>query len=271
MTADHSDLSLETYVLEWLPAALEKVRETSGSRDLSIFAYCMGGLLSLMYAAATRDEHIRNLVTVASPVDMHQSGVAGRVLSAIYRPARIISQLFNISLLDLPPRYLHVPGWLNSLTFKLTNPMGTIVSYLELLLNMWDREYVKVHSTMQQWFDDMVDYPGATIKDMLVQMGLNNRMARGRMRLGSREAEFGHIHCSILAFAGDDDKLVSVESAHRILDIVSSRDKEFCVVPGGHAGVFAGSGAPENSWALSADWLAARSEAKPSSTFQGAS
>ena len=259
VTADHSDLSLETYVLEWMPAALSRIREVSGEQDLSIFAYCMGGLLSLMYAAATQDAHIRNLVTVASPVDMHQSGVAGRVLSAIYRPARIISQMLDISLLDLPPRFLHVPGWLNSLAFKLTNPMGSVISYLELLLNMWDREYVKVHSTMQSWFDDMVDYPGTTIKEMLVHMGLNNRMARGRMKLGQTEAEFARIHCSILAFAGDDDRLVSTSAAHKVLDIVSSEDKEFCVVPGGHAGVFAGSGAPRHTWAVSADWLAERS------------
>lgn len=259
VTADHRNLSLETYVLDWMPAALSRIREQSGRQDLSIFAYCMGGLLSLMYAAATQDAHIRNLVTVASPVDMHQSGVAGRVLSAIYRPARIISQVFNISLLDLPPRFLHVPGWLNSLAFKLTNPMGAVISYLELLVNLWDREYVKQHSTLQSWFDDMVDYPGATIKDMLVHMGLNNRMARGSMRLGQTEAAFAHIRCSILAFAGDDDRLVSASSAHKVLDIVSSQDKEFCVVPGGHAGVFAGSGAPRHTWALSADWLAQRS------------
>ncbi|MFE8072659.1 alpha/beta fold hydrolase [Marinobacteraceae bacterium S3BR75-40.1] len=260
VTADHSDLSLETYVLEWMPAALQRVREVSGEREVSIYAYCMGGLLSLMYAAVSGDPHIRNMVTVASPVDMHQVGIAGRVLSLVYRPARIVSQILNISLLDLPARYMHVPGWMSSLAFKLTNPVGSVISYLELLVNLWDREYVKVHSTMSQWFDDMVDYPGETIKGMVVHMGLNNRMARGRMRLGDQEAEFERIRCSILAFAGDDDRLVSIQAAHKVLDIVSSEDKEFCVVPGGHAGVFAGGSAPENSWAISADWLDTRSD-----------
>jgi Ca2+-binding RTX toxin-like protein len=45
--------------------------------------------------------------------------------------------------------------------------------------------------------------------------------------------------------AGDNDTLVSVEAARKVLDIVSSKDKEFRVVPGGHAGVFAGSKAPD--------------------------
>ena len=262
VTADHNDVSLETYVLEWMPAALEAIREDSGEQDLSLYAYCMGGLLALMYAAVSQDAHIRNLVSVASPVDMHQVGIAGRVLSLVYRPAHAIGRGLNLSLLDLPSRFMHVPGWLNSLAFKMTNPVGSLVSYLELLINMWDREYVTVHMTMGQWFDRMVDYPGETIKGMVVHMGLNNRMAKGRMRLGEQQAEFGRINAAILALAGDDDKLVPVRSARHVLDIVSSQDKEFVVVPGGHAGVFAGSKAPGNTWAISADWLADRSDAQ---------
>ncbi|WP_148861901.1 alpha/beta fold hydrolase [Marinobacter fonticola] len=260
VTADHSNLSLETYVLDWMPAALNRVRQHSGVPDVSIFAYCMGGLLALMYAAASQDRHIRNMVTVASPVDMHQMGIAGGVLSAIYRPAQIVSSVLNISLLDLPARYFHIPGWMNSLAFKLTNPVGSLVNSLELLVNLWDREYVKVHSTMQKWFDDMVDYPGETIKGMVVHMALNNGMARGRLRLGGEKTSFDRVGCSILAFAGDSDRIVSIPSAHKVLEIVTSEDKEFCVVPGGHAGVFAGANAPENTWRISADWLSSRSD-----------
>jgi polyhydroxyalkanoate synthase len=84
-------------------------------------------------------------------------------------------------------------------------------------------------------------------------------MAEGNMRIGKAKAEFERIHCSILAFAGDSDNLVSPRAARKVLDIVSSEDKEFHVVPGGHAGVFAGSRSPENTWAISADWLAERS------------
>lgn len=259
VTEDHSNLSLETYVAEWMPKAIEQIRKVSGQQDVSIFSYCMGGLLTLMYAALSQDPNIRNIITVASPVDMHQSGVAGRVLSLIYRPARLISSVLNVSLLDMPAKYLHIPGWFNSLAFKMTNPLGNAITYYEMLINLWDREYLQEHVTMSQWFDDMVDYPGETIKDMVVHMMINNRMAKGRMKIGQQDAHFEKINCSILAFAGDTDKLVSIRAARKVLDIVSSEDKEFCVVPGGHAGVFAGGRSPENAWAISADWLAERS------------
>ena len=229
VTARDHDLSLETYVAQWMPAALERIREHSGQQEISIFAYCMGGLLSLMYAAVSQDPNIRNIVTVASPVDMHQSGIAGRVLTLIRRPARLISAI------------------------------GNLAQRFELLMNLWDREYMKENHTMGTWFNNMVDYPGETIKDMAVHMMINNRMSKGVMRFGNQEASFHNIDCSILAFAGDNDTIVSVQAARKVLDIVSSEDKEFCIVPGGHAGVFAGSKAAANTWTLSADWLAQRS------------
>jgi len=253
------DISLETYVIEWMPAALKRIREHSAEAELSIFAYCMGGLLSLMYTAVWQDQNVRNIITVASPVDMHQGGVAGWLLSAIHGPARKISNTLNISILDIPARYFHVPGWISSLAFKMVDPVGNLVSRVDLLLNMWDREYVKERYTMSRWFNDMTDFPGATIKEMAVHMMINNRMSKGMLRIGGKEASFKKIQCSILAFAGDDDTIVSIQAARKILDIVSSQDKTFRIVPGGHAGLFAGSTAPENAWAISAAWLAERS------------
>jgi len=259
VTADHSNLSLESYVLDWMPMILDAVISHSDQEEVSIFSYCMGGLISLMYLAAHGDDCVRNLVTVASPVDMHQSGVAGRVLSAIYQPAQTISSVLNFSLMDLPARYFHVPGWASSMVFKMTNPMGSVINSFEKFLNLWDREYLQESLTMSKWFDDMVDYPGETIRDMAVHMALNNKLATGQMRIGASNAEFHNIRCSILAFAGDSDKLVSIPAARKVLDIVSSEDKEFCVVPGGHAGVFAGNKAPQNTWQISTDWLSDRS------------
>ena len=262
VTEAHYELSLETYVLEWMPAAMNAVRQHSGQAELSCFCYCMGGLLTMMYAATANDSNLRNVVTVASPIDMHQSGVAGQILTAVYRPAQIVSRLLNFSLMDLPARYMHVPGWLNSLVFKLTNPVGSLINYWELLVNLWDREFVVSHTTVSRWFDDMVDYPGQTIKEVAVKLMINNEMAKGRLKMGPHRAEFANIKCAILAFAGADDRLVSAPSAHRLLEIVASQDKEFCVVPGGHAGVFAGSRAPVATWSVAAEWLKKRSHAQ---------
>src|SRR3990167_4518321 len=55
VTADHNDISLETYVLEWLPEIVAAVKKHSNSSQVSMLSYCMGGLLALMYLATTAD------------------------------------------------------------------------------------------------------------------------------------------------------------------------------------------------------------------------
>lgn len=259
VTADHTSISLETYVLEWMPAIVAKVKTLSQTDQISMLSYCMGGLLALMYLATSGDHSTRNLITIASPIDMHSSGVAGKVLSRFYGPAQTISQLFNISLLDVPARYFHVPGWLSSVVFKLTNPIGYLINSYDKFINLWDRAYLEESLTMSKWFDEMVDYPGETVKEMAVHMLLNNKLASGRVRVGKTRAQLDQIQCNLLAFAGSDDNIVSVTAARKILDLVASQDKSFCIVPGGHAGVFAGSNAPKHTWRISAEWLLERS------------
>src|SRR5262245_47003526 len=46
--ADHY-VTLDNYVLDWLPTACQEVKGAAGSRELSLLGYCMGGLFGLMY------------------------------------------------------------------------------------------------------------------------------------------------------------------------------------------------------------------------------
>lgn len=254
------DTSLETYVMDWFPQAMKAIRAHSGSEELSLMGYCMGGLLSLFYLASSRDENVTNLVTIAAPVNMHRMGFTGGISRVIRRPIWAIGRVTGIRIDKMQRNLFHVPGKRLSLMFKMTNPMGTVSSYLELVRNMADDEYVSRYMTMNEWFTNMPDYPGATVQEMIRKMGLYNRMARGRIRLGGQEARFSDIHSNLLAFAGDNDKIAPVASAEDILSVVSSTDKEFHIVPGGHAGVFTGSKAAHTTWAISKDWLSKRSK-----------
>jgi polyhydroxyalkanoate synthase len=142
----------------------------------------------------------------------------------------------------------------------LTNPLGTLTSYVDLLMNLWDRDYVVQHQTMAAWFTDMHAYPGGIVQDFVVRVGMDNALSKGRVPLGKgQEALLDRVDDSLLAIAGTGDKIVTVEAARKVMDIVASADKHFALAPGGHAGVFAGSQAPATTWKLAADFLATRS------------
>jgi polyhydroxyalkanoate synthase len=157
----------------------------------------------------------------------------------------------------------HVDGKTLSWMFKMTNPLGVVSSYVELIRNLADDDYVARYMTMNEWFTNMPDYPGATVQEMMRKMGLYNRMAKGKLKIGNRVADFSSIKSNILAFAGDNDKIVSIAGARAIMSIVGSTDKTFHIVPGGHAGVFTGSKAVHTTWSISKDWLQLRSKAYP--------
>lgn len=262
---DDSSLGFADYTTKMIPEALKKVRADAGVKDVTLLGYCMGGLFCLIYAAWSQDAHIKNIVTIASPIDAHQAGIAGKLWTVMRTPVALVRKYTGFRIHNIDPGKMNVPGWLASLTFKMTNPMGTVTGYLDLLVNLWDREYVTEYQTMATWFNKMHDYPGGIVQDLVVRLGIDNAMSAGRFDLGKgrgrgKQALFDRIGCSLLAIAGKTDKIVTVEAARKVMDIVSSKDKTFELAPGGHAGVFAGSKAPTTTWTIAADWLATRSE-----------
>ncbi len=256
---DDRDVSLEHYVCRWFPKAMAAIRAHSGSEQQSLLGYCMGGLLSLLYLASSGDDKVKNLVTIASPVDMHQMGFTGTMSRFARKPIWAIGKMTGLKITEMEKQFFHVPGKRLSLMFKMTNPVGTVSSYLELVRNLADDDYVSRYMTMNEWFTNMPDYPGATVQEMIRKMGLYNRLAKGRIRIGDRVADFRSITANLLAFAGDNDKIVRIPAAEAILSVVNSADKSFHIVPGGHAGVFTGSRATHTTWAISKDWLGPRS------------
>ncbi|MES1943436.1 hypothetical protein PC39_04960 [Salinisphaera sp. PC39] len=255
----HASLGLADYADDMLAQALAAVRAHSGSRDVSLMGWCMGGLLMLMHAGLTGDQRIRNIVTVASPVDARGGGMVAGVSQALNAPAQLVRRYSEFRLHNVDPALLHVPAWLTTLGFKLTAPLASVTSYWDLVTRLWDREFVESHTTTSDYLDNMLSYPGGVVRDMLVKMAMDNTLSLGRIEIGDGVADFGRITAAMLVMAGDADHLVAPRTAYKSLDLVSSRDKQFVIAPGGHMGVILGARARDSVWATAADWLGKRS------------
>ena len=258
---EHASLGFEDYADRFFATALEKIRRHSGKQDVSLMGWCMGGLLCLMHQGLEQDPHIRNIVTVASPIDMRGAGLLGELGKAINGPAQLLRRYTSLRLDMLNPEQLYSPPFLTTLSFKLPNPVGSVTTYWDLVTHLWDREFVESYSTTGDYLNRMLMYPGGVIRDMTVKIAVDNKLAAGRIEVGNRVADIGSITCPLLAFAGETDTLVSPDVAGKLVDVVASTDKEFRVAPGGHMGVILGSRAQAVVWAQSAEWLAERSAA----------
>lgn len=258
----HADYGLADYATRMLPDAIAALRAHHGARALSLVGYCMGGLFALVYQGWAKDADVRNIVTIASPIDSRAVGTAGWLVQAMQVPTRLIRRLTPFRIDNIDAKRLMMPGWMAANIFKLTNPVGVVQGYADLLMNLWDREYLLENRTVARWFNDMHAYPGGIVKDFVVRVGLDNALAKGKIELGEgEESDFSAITCPYLAIAGKSDQIVTVDSARKVMDVVPAEDKQFAEAPGGHAGVFAGSKAPVTTWTIAADWLALRSAA----------
>ena len=268
---EQAHYGLGDYVDDLMPEALRRIREHAQVQDLSLFGWCLGGLFCLMHAGLSHDTHLRNIITVASPIDTREGSIMGQLTAALMKPAEIVRKLTSFRLHNLAPEKMVIPGWMNSLAFKLTNPIGSITTYWDLVLRLWDREFVESHTTTSSFLNNMLAYPGRLIQDMFVKFAIDNDLSRGSIELDGKTVKFDRITASVLVFAGETDNLVTPDAARKSLDLVSSEDKQYLVAPGGHMGVLSGSKAQAAVWEVAADWLESRSGnvvAKTASRFE---
>ncbi len=243
-----SFVSLDDYVLDWMPTACRAVKADAGSDELSVLGYCMGGIFALSHVAANRDDSVRNIVSIATPVDMSKMGLFAW-----------FSKLAGNQVEALAKRIGNVPGGLSSMAFRLLTPMKNVTRYADLFMNMYNEEYVNGFDAMNQWTSQFIDYPQAAFVQFNKEIMQRNKLARAQMKFGDRVADLHNIHASLLVFAGKSDQVAPRATVQALLEATASKDKTYKLVSGGHMGVFAGASAPELVWDVAADWLSKRS------------
>ncbi len=249
----------EHYVVKALPVLLARVRAHSGQAEISLHGWSMAGVFVLLYVAYHRDDQVRNVVIQGTPVDAHRSGPLGRMFASLQQALNRLEARTGLHPRRLPVAWLHTPGVVNSLTFKLLNPLGHVRNHLSMLQHSHERSVVEAHATMAAFLNDMVDYPGGINHDMVLRVWLDNGLGQGRFALAGREVHLSVIHAALLAVAGSSDELVTREAMAPLLALVGSVDKKLVMAPGGHMGMLAGTQAAKTHWPVLADWLAQRS------------
>ncbi|MNV86013.1 acyl-CoA synthetase [compost metagenome] len=105
----------------------------------------------------------------------------------------------------------------------------------------------------------MLAYPGGVMRDIILRFWIDNELSNGVVKFGELTAYIKDIECSVLALGGSTDIIVTADAVKPLMDLISSQDKTFKVVPGGHMGVVSGSQAPTAVWPEISNWLVERS------------
>lgn len=258
-TREHARYNFEEYVLNFMPKLLAQVRQHSGQNQLSLHSWSMSGVFALLYAAAAKDDNIKNLIVLGSPVDAYRSGAIGAQYQRASKAMTWVEKQTGFHPRTLPAGLLHTTGWSNALGFKLLDIKGTLKGHLSMLRQLDNRAAVESHATHGAFLDHMVDYPGGINRDMLIKVWMDNGLAKGEFKIGGKMVYLKDIHASLLAGGGRSDSMVTVHSVRPLVDLVGTKDTTFVTLPGGHVSMIASEAASKEFWPVLADWLAKRS------------
>ena len=245
--ASDRDFRLEDYLLHPINTSVEKMREVTGSRQVSLFGYCMGGVFATIYAALEKTEAVRNVAIIGAPFDFEKLGVYHALARAIEPTLSTITE-----------RIGYFPAAFSQAFFQVSTPRKLLMRPATFLWNLWDDDFLESYEAMNKWMSDFLHYPEAAFKQFARDFVVENKLLKGEVEMFGRKVDLAKVTASFLVLSSPDDHFGPPGAARPILDVISSEDKLFMLIRGGHAGAMAGSKAPP-TWALVAEWLAERS------------
>lgn len=246
--SEDETIRVDDYVLDFIPNAVKKIREQYD--DVSLVGWSMGGIMSYTYCAYFSNEaHVRNVVTIGSPLDF----------SKMF-PFNYLAKLVDVPGTAAALEYVgNIPPVLTRNGFRLLSPISMLTRYVDLFRNYWDREWVAGYETIGNWVDEFIPYPGAAFRQFVTDFVKDDRLRRGSLKISGKHVDLSRIRANVCVVVGTTDKVASPESVGAAINEIPVKDKVRIDAPLGHIGLVAGSGAPNHVWAPIADFLATRS------------
>jgi polyhydroxyalkanoate synthase len=245
-----ADNSLETYVDEYLPRAVEAVVRHSGCDELTMAGYCLGGVLGALYANGHDDERVRNLILMATPVDYSEMGP----MVAAMREGRLDPE-------DLIDETGNVPADVLYQGFFMLAPTTIVAQRATLLENLWNDEFVRGFQAMAQWSRDQVPFPGAAFRQVIEHVVRENALMSGSLWLGGREIDLARTGARVVNAMAENDTVVPRAAAQPAGELIGRpENREELLLPGGHVTFGTGRSAFKHTLPRLAEWIAAHSD-----------
>ena len=246
--AEDRALGLRDYVEEFLGGAIGEVQRATGENDVSMVGYCMGGVLSVIWAGLNHASGPKNLAVFTTPIDFKQM-----TMFQAWSDPRYFDVDRLVDTLGLAPSEMLLGA------FDMLRPAGRASSSFRLIDNLWDDEFVKGHRMFDRWSNDVLPLAGEYFRETTKLLSWDNRLVEGTLRIGGRLVELDRVQCPFLHVTAEHDHIVSTAASAPLIEKIGSPDKEQIVLKGGHVSLIAGPNAVKRMWPRLDHWLEGRS------------
>jgi polyhydroxyalkanoate synthase len=245
---EDNGLTVEDAVTKILPRLARKALESSGASEMSVLGYCMGAPLSASFVTTHPDFPLKNYIDMAGPIDFAHVGLFGKWLApGVFDVDKYVDTLGTI------------PAEMVKMGFKLLKPTMDVSTNLNLWWNLWNPDYVSGFNALNKWANEYLPFPGEFFRQWVRDFYQQNKLIKGELMMAGRRVDLREIRCPVLAVGAKEDNIAPPACVKPLIDVVSTRDKEYVELTGGHISLIAGRGASVHCWPKVASWLAARS------------
>jgi polyhydroxyalkanoate synthase len=244
-------LKLDDYAIEYLPRAIRKLKTVAGVEEFSMLGWCIGALLTTIYAAMRPDDGLRNLLLLTAPLDFsNRNGLTfARWTDEKYFDVDKVVEAFG-----------NMPGEMIDYGAKALKPVENYIgNYCRLWDKLDDPRAVESWQAMNTWVTDNIPMAGAAYRQLIVELYRNNRLVKNELMVRGERVDLGKIRANLLTVIAEGDHITPPCQSEAILALTTSPDKELYRIPGGHIGIMAGSAAHKTTWPHIEGWLSARS------------
>jgi len=241
-TTKDENMSLERYAHDYLENAVDRVEEITGSRNVTLFGYCWGGILSLIYSAL-HPENVKNIILHATPVDFGKP------------PTVLESWIKDLDVKKFVNTFGNVPSSFLNIAFTLRNPLESALKYPFYFSQPRSTKEIIQFFAVESWLYDSVPIIGKAFEQIIDDIYKKNLLIQNKMMLGGNLVDLKKITMPVLNIVGTNDDLVSAESSRTITDVVSSTDKKTLELPTGHVGLCISRTARKKLWPEVGQWL----------------
>ena len=236
--------TLETYCDEYLPHACRAVLETSEASDLTLFGYCLGGVLCLLTAAGHPELPIRSIALLATPVDFAELGPMANLLkTGRLEPEDVLDDTGNV------PASTLLEG------FRMMAPTGDVQTLLSLWNSLSDDDALAAHQALVRWSGDHIPFPGAAFCQIVDLFIRRQCLVQGRLPLGDRTVDLAAVSMPVLDIIGTKDHLVPRPASEPLASLLNGAKLEPLHLPAGHAGLILGRKAQREFIPAILEWL----------------
>jgi polyhydroxyalkanoate synthase len=246
--AGDAENTVEHYVQRYLPRMLRAVCRISGSEDATLLGYCMGGNFALLGVAGVPGLPVRNLITMASPIDFDE-------MPPQFIPLR--DERFDPR--DFVDDSGCIPGDMVANFYELRRPTAALAQLVTLAERLNDERYVAIHQAIAHWTSDHVPMPIGVAEQVIEHWLRENAFATGRLRLGGVPVDLKRITCPTLCVLTLRDEVIPPAAARPLDGLLGSKDFQLLELEAGHIGLAFGRSARQLLHPRLIEWLTVHS------------